>query len=142
MQSKVYYKFTRDNEKNGEYQYVDGINRIDENDSLNNKKLFCYGITNVFSFLFAGAKYVREVKVEKDWIISYSKTITDCFYAKKMIFTTRLDLTDISTFTYLFNKLTKTYSQDNLTLKWARVLEWACGEGHIDIVKHIFPYQS
>ncbi|QGR53619.1 ankyrin repeat-containing protein [Moumouvirus maliensis] len=133
MQSGVYYKFTRDNEKNGDYQFVDGINRIDENDSLNNKKLIFFKAKNAFSCLYIGAKYLREVKVEKDWIISSPDSIASHrYYAKKMIFTTRLDLTDVTTITYLINKGANISARGNYALKWA------CNEGYINIVKYIF----
>ncbi|AUV58919.1 ankyrin repeat protein [Bandra megavirus] len=124
MQDKIYYKLTDSEEKYGDKKYHNGLN------TTNDDKGFVFlKIENVFECLYTGARYLRIVRIKKDYPI---KTYGCRHYSNTIFLANRYDLSDPITIMYIIKKGGDVNSRDGYLLKWA------CHEGYFDVVKYVY----
>ncbi|AZL89627.1 ankyrin repeat protein [Megavirus baoshan] len=124
MQDKIYYKLTDSEEKYGDTFYHNGLNITNDD-----KGFIFLKIENVFECLYIGARYLRIVRIEKDYPV---KTYGCKHYSNTIYLADKYDMADPITIMYIIKKGGDVNSRDGYLLKWA------CHEGYFDVVKYIY----
>ena len=134
----MYFKITNSEEKHNGFQYVDGLNILQEEFNLDPEDSCCDGglyftnAANIFKFLNYGI-YLREVTLPtyNTNFLMLKDVCGDKWRANMIILGNRYDLSNVDTFKFLVEHGADIHAGNDFALCWA------AAKGHLDVVKYL-----
>ena len=134
----MYFKITNKDENHHNFQYVDGLNILQDEFNNDPNQSCCAGgfyftdVANIFKFLDYGI-YLRIVTLpinNPDFLMINDKS-NDKWRANMIILGKRYDLSDVNTFKYLVDKGANIHVDNDLAFCWS------AKNGYLDTLKYL-----